>query len=457
MGSALAEALKIGEADTSVLTADGFESVADIFDPLGNVEVPEFREELEAIVAESQEPEAEEAPEVIEVAAHPAGSAVVDAAAPATPAPTTTAPSTAPPAAAKATASGSKKSTTYDQVREAIGLVGAPVAPSVAPTGLPTSAPTSPAPSAPATPSASTAPKATATPAPTAATKVEQLVAGIARPNGDLYYPRSLAGGTDVEVLRKLREAGRFPLLAGPPGTGKTALVEAAFSNGDPEEVITVNCHADLEVADFVGRYVAEPGGAFRWVDGPLPTAMREGRVLFLDDVSLAPPSVLARVYPLMDGRGRIVITEHDDEEVVAAPGCFVVGAWNPNVIGSRLSEALSSRFAVHMSVTTDLKMMEQLGVDTKVLAYTARLQKLRAADAISWAPDTRDLLDYVALRSVLSPTAALANLLGKIPAEDRATAEAEAKKEWPNSIAEALNGLSLGSVDGKIDTASVQ
>lgn len=50
-----------------------------------------------------------------------------------------------------------------------------------------------------------------------------------ARPNGDLYYGRKWGDNTDVEVLRKAREAGAYVMLYGVPGTGKTALVEGAF------------------------------------------------------------------------------------------------------------------------------------------------------------------------------------------------------------------------------------
>ena len=43
-----------------------------------------------------------------------------------------------------------------------------------------------------------------------------------------MYLPRRLAGGTDIDVLRRLRDEHIPVLLYGPPGTGKTALVEAA-------------------------------------------------------------------------------------------------------------------------------------------------------------------------------------------------------------------------------------
>ena len=45
----------------------------------------------------------------------------------------------------------------------------------------------------------------------------------VRRPNGSWYLPRKLAGGTDIDVLRRLRGDNIPVLLYGPPGTGKTS------------------------------------------------------------------------------------------------------------------------------------------------------------------------------------------------------------------------------------------
>ena len=103
--------------------------------------------------------------------------------------------------------------------------------------------------------------------------------------------------------LRKLREAEVPVLLYGPPGTGKTAIAEAAFP-----DVITVAGDGDTTVADLVGEYTQTPDGRYLFVHGPLVQAMREGRPLFIDDASLISPTVLAVVYPAMDGRREVVI-----------------------------------------------------------------------------------------------------------------------------------------------------
>jgi hypothetical protein len=120
----------------------------------------------------------------------------------------------------------------------------------------------------------------------------------VPRPNGELYFPRRLAGGTDIDVLRRLREKHIPVLLYGPPGTGKTAMVEAAYP-----DLLTVAGTGDTIVEDFLGNFIPLPDGTYEFVYGPLVQAMREGRALLVDDATLIPPKVLAVLYPAMDGR----------------------------------------------------------------------------------------------------------------------------------------------------------
>jgi nitric oxide reductase NorQ protein len=80
---------------------------------------------------------------------------------------------------------------------------------------------------APAAPPA--APKPAAPPASPKAPAPKAKPGPVTRPGGQVYRPRVLAGMADVEALRTLRAEGVPALLSGPPGTGKTSLVEAAF------------------------------------------------------------------------------------------------------------------------------------------------------------------------------------------------------------------------------------
>ncbi|MEU4818250.1 AAA family ATPase [Micromonospora aurantiaca] len=239
--------------------------------------------------------------------------------------------------------------------------------------------------------------------------------APVPRPNGTLYHPRRLGKGWDVEELRRLRAQQVPVLLYGPPGTGKTAMVEAAFP-----DLLTVAGTGDTVVDDFLGSYNPLPGGGYEFVHGPLVTAMRQGRVLLVDDATLIPPRVLAVLYPAMDGRGTVTIPAHGNETVEAVDGFYIVAGHNPGVHGAVLTEALASRFTVHLHVTTDWDLARQLGVPKPVVAAAIDLNADLAAGKTVWAPQLRELLGFVKVRDQLGMSAALANLAGIAPEDAR-------------------------------------
>jgi nitric oxide reductase NorQ protein len=241
--------------------------------------------------------------------------------------------------------------------------------------------------------------------------------APITRPSGQTYYPRRLGGDWDVEVLRKLRRQQVPALLYGPPGTGKTAMLEAAF-----DDLLTVAGTGDTLVDDFLGSYAPLSGGGYDFVYGPLVQAMREGRALLVDDATLIPPRVLAVLYPVMDGRGKITVTTGNGTELVAAEdGFYVCGGHNPGVHGAILTEALSSRFTVQIEVTTDWDLARDLKVPKPVVDAAIDLNAELAAGRIGWAPQLRELLGFVKVKDTLGMTAACANLAGIAPEDCRA------------------------------------
>ena len=228
----------------------------------------------------------------------------------------------------------------------------------------------------------------------------------------------------DVAALQALRAAGIPALLYGPPGTGKTSLVEAAFP-----DVITVAGDGDTTVADFVGEYTQRPDGSYEFVHGPLIRAMTGGAVLLIDDATLISPQVLAVAYPAMDGRREVVVKAHKGEVITAADGFYVVGGHNPGVHGAVLTEALSSRFAVQIHVGTDYDLARSLKIEPRAVTVARNLAARQARGEIGWAPQLRELIAFSKVAAVLGTDAAVANLVGIAPEEDRdAVADAAAK-----------------------------
>jgi hypothetical protein len=238
-----------------------------------------------------------------------------------------------------------------------------------------------------------------------------------ARPNGDNYYARKWGEHTDIEVLRKAREANQFVMLYGSAGTGKTACVEAAF----PEELYTILGSGDTEVSDLVGGYVQTPSGGFEWIDGSLVRAASEGKVLLIDEIGLIDPKVLSVVYGLMDGRKEITITANPQRGTIKAKdGFFVVAATNPNVAGVRLSEALLSRFVIQAEMTTDWSLAKKLGVPNPAVVASQNLSKKLENGETSWSPQMRELLAFRDLSKSFGTKWAIQNLLASAPEIDR-------------------------------------
>lgn len=237
------------------------------------------------------------------------------------------------------------------------------------------------------------------------------------RPNGKTYYSRKWGMHTDIEVLRRARTMHQPALLLSPPGTGKTAAIEAAFG----EDLFTVVGSGNTEEADLVGTYVANPDGSFTWHDGPLVRAAEEGKVLFLDEVGLIDAKVLSVVYPLMDGRDEIEILANPSRGTIkAAEGFFVVAATNPKAPGVRMSEALLSRFTLKAHMTTDYKMLETvIGVNAAVCRVASNLAVKLKEGEVSWAPQFRELQAFHAIEAALGTRFALANMLTDVPEHD--------------------------------------
>ncbi|XP_011610045.2 midasin isoform X2 [Takifugu rubripes] len=170
------------------------------------------------------------------------------------------------------------------------------------------------------------------------------------------YGMRRLA----VLVGRALR-FGESVLLVGETGCGKTTICQM-FAALAGLKYFSVNCHLHLETSDFLGglrpvRHTRqtedEDGKLFRWHDGPLVQAMKEGGVFLMDEISLADDSVLERLNSVLETQRSLVLVEkgsgdtEDVELITAAPAFRLVATMNPGGdFGKKeLSPALRNRF----------------------------------------------------------------------------------------------------------------
>jgi len=150
-----------------------------------------------------------------------------------------------------------------------------------------------------------------------------------------------------ISALSIALQAGTPVLAWGPPGVGKTAVITAlAASLSLPLEVVLASIR---EPADFSGLPVIREDGVRMEPPAWARRLAREGKgILFLDEISTAPPAVQAALLR--------VVLDRVVGDLELPPGVAVVAAANPPeqaAGGWDLSPPLANRFC-HLTWTLD-------------------------------------------------------------------------------------------------------
>ena len=131
----------------------------------------------------------------------------------------------------------------------------------------------------------------------------------------------------EVEVFHHAYRNQLALMLKGPTGCGKSRFVEA-MATAVARPLLTVACHDDTSATDLLGRYLVQ-GGDTVWQDGPLTRAVRDGSILYLDEIAEAREDVVVVVHSLTDHRRQIFL-DRRNETLTAPPEFMLIISFNP-------------------------------------------------------------------------------------------------------------------------------
>lgn len=151
----------------------------------------------------------------------------------------------------------------------------------------------------------------------------------------------------ELESVVAALAAGRHLLLEGPPGTGKSTVLRAISDEADIGFEF-VEGNAELTPGRLLGTFdpaavLAEGYSPDVFVDGPLLSALRDGSLLYVEEINRIPEETLNVLITVMsEGEVHVPRLGH----VVATPGFRLVAAMNPfDAVGTaRIAAAVYDR-----------------------------------------------------------------------------------------------------------------
>ena len=119
--------------------------------------------------------------------------------------------------------------------------------------------------------------------------------------------PTYLDWNNSIDIIDKAFEKGLFVLVIGPKGTGKTSLVRE-YAIQKSKELQSINFSLRTRESHLVGTKNLVDGN-IGFDEGILVKSMKEGNILYLDEINAAEADVLLRLDEALDDRRPVSYT----------------------------------------------------------------------------------------------------------------------------------------------------
>ena len=212
-----------------------------------------------------------------------------------------------------------------------------------------------------------------------------------------------------IDILNSAFEKGLFVLIIGPKGTGKTSLV-MEYAIQKSKKLESINFSLRTRESHLIGTKSLVEGN-ISFDEGVLIKSMREGSILYLDELNAAEADVLLRLDEALDDRRQIVLKESDGQVIKADDSWFTIATINPltHVGTKELPPQLLSRFPVRIRLDYPPEDLEYKIIkkhvknlhETEILQGIKLANTLRQASAVEelyYSPSIRETIAYAKL-----------------------------------------------------------
>ena len=212
-----------------------------------------------------------------------------------------------------------------------------------------------------------------------------------------------------IDILNSAFEKGLFVLVIGPKGTGKTSLV-MEYAIQKSKKLESINFSLRTRESHLIGTKSLVEGN-IGFDEGVLIKSMKEGSILYLDELNAAEADVLLRLDEALDDRRQIVLKESDGQVIKADDSWFTIATINPltHVGTKELPPQLLSRFPVRIRLDYPPEDVEYKIIkkhvknphESEVLQGIKLANTLRQASAVEelyYSPSIRETIAYAKL-----------------------------------------------------------
>lgn len=242
---------------------------------------------------------------------------------------------------------------------------------------------------------------------------------------------------TIKEDSLNILKLGKNLLLKGPTGAGKTRLTDD-LSADMGQDMISINCSVDIDIEALLGFKTIEytdDRQEIVFIDGPVVRAMKNGSILYIDEINMAKPEVLPILNAALDYR-RIMTNPLTGEEIVAHDDFLVIAAINIGYAGTMpMNEALLNRFNIveidYVSEAALLNILQSQSMqdDDDILVKLSDFHKdlvtmTRQGQISKESSSVRSLIDLADLTTLITESRALKRtIIDKLDNEQEKTA----------------------------------